>query len=222
MRIITGSNEAGMEMAKNLLTSLKKVGIPLSEVDLYVFKGEPEKVDYGTTRFKKLCKQKLEVMLDALTKYEEVLWIDTDIVALHDFREDLEIRGTLDEMAIQDGILAGHCAGFIYMHRSQSVIQTLHTAIKCMKAHNYSVDDEYALNLSIIPSGIKAIKLPYFLYPVGCVYFDYKVRTDALIVHNNYIVGFENKKKRFEDNGLWRIDDDVLNEVNTIHNWKEE
>jgi hypothetical protein len=49
-------------MAKNLLTSLKKVGIPLSEVDLYVFTGEPENVDYGTNRFKKLCKQNLEVM----------------------------------------------------------------------------------------------------------------------------------------------------------------
>jgi lipopolysaccharide biosynthesis glycosyltransferase len=220
MRIITGSNEAGMEMTKNLLTSLKKVGIPLSEVDLYVFKREPEKVDYGTDGFKKLTKQKLEVMLDALTKYEEVLWIDTDIVAVHDFREDLEIRGALDEMATQDALAGnGFCSGFMYMHRSQSIIDVLTRAIRLMNVKD--IDDEGSLNTVIIPSGVKAIKLPYFLYPNGKVYFDYKIQLDALIVHNNYIVGFENKKKRFQETLLWYINDDVIKEVNTINDWKE-
>jgi hypothetical protein len=119
MRIITGSNEAAMDMAKNLLTSLKKVGIPLSDVDLYVFKGHPTTENYGTDGFKRLQKQKLEVILDALKKYDEVLWIDSDIVALHDFRLDLELRGALDEMALQDNT-AGFCTGFIYIYASFS------------------------------------------------------------------------------------------------------
>jgi hypothetical protein len=221
MRIITGSNEAAMDMAKNLLTSLKKVGIPLSEVDFYVFKGHPSTEDYGTNGFNRLQRQKLEVILDALKTHDEVLWIDTDIVALHDFRLDLELRGALDEMAIQDGLSNCYCAGFMYMHRSQSVIDLLKRALKIMDVRHYNLDDEGALNATIVPSGVKAIKLPYFLYPVGSVYFDHKIQLDALIIHNNYIIGFEKKKKRFEDHGLWRIDDDVLNQVNTIHNWEE-
>jgi hypothetical protein len=221
MRIITGSNEAGMEMAKNLLISLKKVGIPLSEVDLYVFKRCPVNVDYGTNEFNRLTRQKLEVIIDALNKYKEVCWMDTDIIARSDFREDLRARGMFDEMSFQDGIKAGYCSGFVYIHSTPRIIQFLESVIYMMKI-NPLVDDENQLNAVLIPQGIKAIKLPYYLYPVGVTYFGVKQAPDALIVHNNYIIGFENKKKRFEEFGLWSIDDAVLNEVNTIFDWNNE
>ena len=62
------------------------------------------------------------------------------------------------------------------MHRSQSVIDLMKRSLKIMNVRNYSIDDEDAVNSCLIPSGVKAIKLPYFLYPVGHVYFDHKIQ----------------------------------------------
>ena len=43
-------------------------------------------------------------------------------------------------------------------------------------------------------------------FPNGCRYFDHSdincERKDALIVHNNYLVGIDKKRKRFAENGL--------------------
>jgi len=35
------------------------------------------------------------------------------------------------------------------------------------------------------------------------MYFDRKMRSNVVVVHNNYIVGHENKEQRFKNVGLW-------------------
>lgn len=54
--------------------------------------------------------------------------------------------------------------------------------------------------------------LPQAAFPTGGLYFKNKTwvketKGKHVIIHNNYIVGFEKKIKRFRDYGLWLVDD---------------
>ncbi|RXH76332.1 hypothetical protein DVH24_019220 [Malus domestica] len=56
--------------------------------------------------------------------------------------------------------------------------------------------------------------LPHAAFPTGGLYFKNKtwVRETKgmhVIIHNNYILGFEKKIKRFHDYDLWLVDDHV-------------
>lgn len=57
--------------------------------------------------------------------------------------------------------------------------------------------------------------LPQAAFPTGGLYFKNKTwvketKGKHVIIHNNYIVGFEKKTKRFRDYGLWLVDDHAL------------
>ncbi|CDY27284.1 BnaC04g18640D [Brassica napus] len=54
--------------------------------------------------------------------------------------------------------------------------------------------------------------LPQSAFPSGGLYFKNKKWVNEtngkhVIVHNNYIVGYNQKLKRFQDFGLWLVDD---------------
>ncbi|KAJ4824466.1 hypothetical protein Tsubulata_026824 [Turnera subulata] len=54
--------------------------------------------------------------------------------------------------------------------------------------------------------------LPQAAFPTGGLYFENKTWVEEtkgkhVIIHNNWIVGFERKIKRFRDYGLWLVDD---------------
>lgn len=54
--------------------------------------------------------------------------------------------------------------------------------------------------------------LPQSAFPTGGLYFKNQTWVEEtkgkhVIIHNNYITGFEKKIKRFHDFGLWLVDD---------------
>jgi rhamnogalacturonan II specific xylosyltransferase len=54
--------------------------------------------------------------------------------------------------------------------------------------------------------------LPQSAFPTRGVYFKNKIwvketKGKRVIIHNNYITGFEKKIKRFRDHGLWLVDE---------------
>lgn len=54
--------------------------------------------------------------------------------------------------------------------------------------------------------------LPQKAFPTGGLYFKNKTWVQEtkgmhVIIHNNYILGFEKKTKRFHDYGLWLVDE---------------
>jgi len=221
MKIITMSNEGGMEMAKNLLTSIERVGIPLSQVLLYKLAEEGnESVDYGTPAFKRLVIEKIRVILDALNTNDYVLWVDTDIVFLKNCLADVEIRGSLSEMCFQQQYGMPVCSGFMTIKSSERTRTYLSRVIDLMK-QKPDFDDEAMINSTFWQVGMNITTLPYLHYPVGKFFFEEgnKVRDavadQSYIVHNNYIVGNKNKIRRFKMNALWRVDDTILSRVET-------
>lgn len=64
----------------------------------------------------------------------------------------------------------------------------------------------------IFPFQVDMYLLPQAAFPTGGLYFKNKTWVKEtkgmhVIIHNNYIVGFEKKIKRFRDYGLWLVDD---------------
>ncbi|CAL0329821.1 unnamed protein product [Lupinus luteus] len=75
-------------------------------------------------------------------------------------------------------------------------------------------NDQPAFNWALMKTAkeVDMYLLPQAAFPTGGLYFKNKTwvkETKGLhvIIHNNYIVGFEKKIKRFRDYGLWLVDD---------------
>jgi hypothetical protein len=107
------------------------------------------------------------------------------------------------------------CTGFMYIKANNRTISFFKQDIKEIVQHNYKINDQQALNILVAkqwllpklnPFGMSVNVLDVCKFPNGCRYFDrsdrYCKREDALIVHNNYMVGIENKLARFAEFGL--------------------
>ncbi|CAJ2677832.1 UDP-D-xylose:L-fucose alpha-1,3-D-xylosyltransferase MGP4-like [Trifolium pratense] len=75
-------------------------------------------------------------------------------------------------------------------------------------------NDQPAFNWALMRNAKEAdlYLLPQIAFPTGGLYFKNKTwvketKGKHVIIHNNYIVGFEKKIKRFRDYGLWLVDD---------------
>ena len=221
MRIITMSNESGLALTKNLLTSVEKVGIPLSQVTLYKLADVEQKdADYGSPEFTNMMVRKVEVILDALETAPEVLWVDSDIVFFANCLGN--VRRVDSEICFQQGINAPFCAGFMFIKSTPRTRDFFQYVLKVMK--ETGLDDEPIINQIYFQFGIRATALPYWHYPVGGSFFRgdevYSwIKRDAFILHNNYIVGNQRKIDRFKKAGLWNVDETVLSRVET-HQWK--
>jgi hypothetical protein len=54
--------------------------------------------------------------------------------------------------------------------------------------------------------GLRHVGLPDTLFPTGRHYFEVMnetARRGVAVVHNNFIIGHDTKKKRFEEHNLW-------------------
>jgi hypothetical protein len=58
-------------------------------------------------------------------------------------------------------------------------------------------------NSLVEKSAIRHKHLPRKEFPDGLMSFDRKMRRNVVVVHNNYIIGHENKVQRFMNVGLW-------------------
>ncbi|KAL2892089.1 UDP-D-xylose:L-fucose alpha-1 3-D-xylosyltransferase MGP4 [Bienertia sinuspersici] len=75
-------------------------------------------------------------------------------------------------------------------------------------------NDQPAFNWALmkIEKQVDMYLLPQSAFPTGGLYFKNKTwvretKGSHVIIHNNYILGFEKKIKRFRDYGLWLVDD---------------
>lgn len=68
--------------------------------------------------------------------------------------------------------------------------------------------------MAVLPSlQVDLYLLPQVAFPTGGLYFKNQTWVEEtkgkhVIIHNNYITGFEKKIKRFREHGLWLVDDD--------------
>jgi hypothetical protein len=166
-----------------------------------------------------MTRRKFEGILHLLGQKTDVLYIDTDIVLLSDpfkyidFKYDLNVQSDECKAPYKHSYL---CTGFMYIKSNFKTKRFFAEAIVEMEQSNYKLADQCALNLLIAKDNLlknanvtehMSVKvLDVCKFPNGCRYFDGTDKNcrkkDAVIVHNNYLIGIENKMQRFKKYGL--------------------
>ena len=191
----------------------------MENVDCYLLKNKLEQpADFESAEFNELCRLKIICILSSLENYNEILWVDSDVVFFKNVLED--IKSYTHDMIFQDDILA-LCAGFFAVRKTPTTISFLKRVVTILTNKTYAQtnwhDQTVINNLFIETDNIRIIKLPISEYPCGKAYFDNNNRVSALMVHNNYIVGTENKINRFKEYALWNPSDEAFDECKKIY-----
>lgn len=172
-----------------------------------------KKIGFGTKSQNRFTQRKYEAILHLLDKGEKVLYTDTDIVFL---RNPLgEIPDGDYDIAIQNDsetdTMGNLCTGFIYLKPTDKSKKLIRGALDLMQSAWFKkVGDQYAFNMMINNKNLKDPAKIHILdeciFPNGIRYFDKTLprctKHEAVIVHNNYIMGLENKQERFKKHDL--------------------
>ena len=167
--------------------------------------------DYDTTKFKQLVYFKILAIKYYIDLDYNVFYIDTDTVILGDIVKDIYTfpRG-YDLYAQEDS--GSICTGCMLLKPTDKMKKMLIEADKYFKNNwnNIMSNSDQSLIIKLIREyNIKYKLLPWQKYANGSKYFnterEYFKKHKPLFIHNNYIIGLQNKIKRFKNYGLWFI-----------------
>jgi hypothetical protein len=153
--------------------------------------------DYSTKQFKALVSNRPTYILAFIKRGLNVIYTDVDTIWLKDPRSFL--NGDYDMWASMDGPVH-YCTGFMAFKPSLLSVDLLEN----WKASLVTPDiNQIKFNSLVKKSEIKHKPLPRSVFPDGRLYFARGIRRNVVIVHNNYIIGHDNKVQRFKSVGLW-------------------
>ncbi|KAL4229870.1 hypothetical protein ACF0H5_010261 [Mactra antiquata] len=163
-----------------------------------------EAFNYNSANFIKLMSQRPSNILRLLRDGKNVLHVDVDSVWLHNPLPHLDM--SVDVTYQLDGP-NNVCMGFIAIKSNNRTIELVEQWRKRMSQKPKQNDQETFNSVlqnnkgSIRHQGLDAMQFPngrqYF------VDFNRTQRSRVVIVHNNYIIGHDTKKERFQKFGLW-------------------
>ena len=236
--IISTVDYSFVQMAINLYkTSLKKWGLEnyifvcssekakvtltqngIDAVQLWSDTDGEKPSDFATIAFNRKTRYKTMAAIMALDMGYSVLVVDVDIVFLKDPRPYLSCNRC--EIIIQsEGSEHYRNTGFYFAFPTSNVLKLHHMVLNTYKS-TASTNDQQSFNgvlLYLESQGrfhVKVLSLDEF--PNGDFYFDKGRRVFAddepchscVIIHNNFIASYSNKRYRFREHLLWAIDED--------------
>lgn len=162
---------------------------------------------FDTPLFKKYMARRAVYVLEYLQKGVDVLHVDVDSVWLKNpfpfLVGDYDIWGQVDRPA--DLI----CIGFLAFKTNAIVKKFVKLWIDKLESLAYKRSDQDVFNdLRSNKTDLKINKLPIYQFPSGQLYFerfDNVTRGKAVVVHNNWIIGHDQKRDRFKKFGLWKV-----------------
>jgi rhamnogalacturonan II specific xylosyltransferase len=183
----------------------------------YPDSNDPIALSYDTPQYKKLVSRRAAHLLRVLKVQKRIIYTDIDTGWLSDPRPFF--KGDFDLFAQLDGNKY-YCTGFIALQRTKNTLSLL-------EEWNRRLLTNPQLNQPIFNKIIKSItikhkELPRQEFPSGDLYFGQNKQQNVVIVHNNYIVGKDNKIQRFKEVGLWSdlrpqtVDTKTTN-ISTLH-----
>lgn len=213
MRIVAMTNDGQLPMMKNMLNSAEKAGWPMDLFHCYIVGTNPDAARYNTAEFQSLTLRKLQVILDNMRMDREVLWIDNDIVL---FQNTIEHMRSLPGQFVMQDDLWSPCTGFFLVRSTPASIRTMEKTIAGVQNQigKNIMNDQHVFNKvykGIL--GLQVTLLPRNEYPNGDIYFNRGLKSDAKMVHNNYLQTTAEKVERFKDAGLWDESDSAFLKV---------
>lgn len=165
---------------------------------------------YNTKKYKEMVSTRPKHILKYLEMGNDILYTDIDTVWLADPTIHINAHPR-DIVAQLDGVdykgNSYYCTGFM-------AIKSNKQTINFMKRWNFELKHKAQLNQPVFnrliyqSSNVTHTGLPRNLFPDGKQYFEVmKDKTQVVVVHNNYIIGHDKKKARFEKAHLWKQND---------------
>lgn len=226
MKFLTFLTSGCLDICKNMLISAEKVGINID--DFYIacldkpsydnLKSYPNTfmwigVDYINEKlneyqnwsfdensgFRNVVKYKWKIIQEIYRQHKELCWVDTDIV----FRQNpTGLIENHEEILFQsDRPGSTLCSGFMVFNSS----------IDCQRLVNDCAevsddDDQLVVNRIGLDKYYDQIAiLNEDLFPNGHVYYQENRKENAIIVHNNWMIGVESKIQHFKEEKLWYL-----------------
>lgn len=218
MKFLTFLNYGCLEICKNMIQSAIKSGIPSSDFIVYCLDEESYEnlknqvfcVRYQTdgpkqyqnwsfdanSQFRQVVKHKWQIIKKVYETHKNLCWVDTDIVFLKDIRF---LAQQNDSVLVQSDLPGSSiCTGFMIFGDNESSKNLIE---EC--AMHVDADDQLIINEIHEKHNYKILNEEFF--PNGKVYYVYNKKQNALIVHNNHMIGIETKIQHFKNEGLWFI-----------------
>lgn len=219
MKFLTFLNSGCIDICKNMLISANNVGINMNDfyiacLDLNSYeelKNYPNAFLYkdlkikeyqdwtfgSNSGFRNIVKNKWEIIESIYDKHPNLCWVDTDIVFLENPLEYIE---NSEEILFQkDSPGSVLCSGFMVFNET-SVCKELIKECSSYKTE----DDQIIVNKIALEKYYNNIALlNENLFPNGYSYYTENKKENAIIVHNNWMVGIENKIQKFKEEKLW-------------------
>lgn len=189
-------------------------------------------LDYGTIAYKEFILERTRMVQSILRSGYHVLLADVDAVWLSD--PFLHMRSAKIDIYAQLEDKGYLCGGFLYLRATKRVValwnqvtEMFERTVSKMRAeaptktaeempiwlkHYEHLHEQRYLNFLVTQkeSSVVVKGLDQNLFPNGRHYFarqkPQKAGIKPVVIHNNYIVGKQNKTRRFKETGLWRLD----------------
>ena len=182
---------------------LQSNSYPLISVQKSDYINIPNASTYNTPLFRQLMSVRATHLLKYLPYTQYLLFSDVDTVWLQNpipyFKGEFHLWMPIDRKL--------YCAGFFAIVSCRETIDLIRKWEKSLQ-ERISVNQIVFNNLIQTSKNIKVYTLNQSLFPSGDMYFELlgeKDRAKAVIVHNNFIKGIDNKIDRFKKYNLWNI-----------------
>lgn len=165
-----------------------------------------------------MTRRKMECILHLLENDQDVLYFDTDLVFLQNPLSELNTKYDINmqsDECIRPYKHVNLCTGFMYIKSNPKTINFMNQVIDEIVNADYRITDQHAF-VELVQAkslrkwynfaGVSINVLDVCKFPNGCRYFEGSDKIcrqeQALIVHNNHILGLQNKHQRFKEHGL--------------------
>ena len=223
MKFLTFLNSGCLDICLNMLKSAENVGINTDDFiiacmdeDVYTslstaeYKGaflymDQQLKEYQdwtfnqNSGFRNIVRHKWKIIDQVHKEHPNLMWVDTDIV----FKENpVELLTGHEEVLFQtDAPGSTICTGFMVFNETPECRQLV---AEC--GADETDDDQLIMNrIALTKYNHHIALLSEDLFPNGNVYYQQGRKENAMIVHNNWMVGVETKINKFKEEGLWFI-----------------
>lgn len=148
--------------------------------------------------FRQIVKNKWKLIKEIYQKNKSLCWVDTDIVFIKNPMSVIENNSYILFQCDLPGSLI--CSGFMVFNESNTC--------ECLISecgHDIQEDDQILINNKVAKYKDHCALLDQEKFPNGYVYHTLGKKDKAVIVHNNHMVGIQEKTNKFKENNLWYI-----------------
>jgi hypothetical protein len=179
------------ENLKDYKNSFLHTDQPITEYQDWTFNKE--------SGFRNIVKIKWSLIKKIYQEHKNLCWVDTDIVFVENPIELIE--GNEEVLFQSDSPGSTLCSGFMVFNETKECESLVN---EC--GSNEIEDDQLIVNEIALKNYRDYIAiLSPDLFPNGHVYYNEGKKKNAVIVHNNWMVGVKEKTKRFKEEKLWYL-----------------